>query len=67
MMNAAKMIAPPASSMPNMTRRLLPHHHGVCDVQHLPEVLLVTPAGATVPATAFRGEAMLLVFLRHLG
>ena len=43
------------------------HDRPVCDVQHLPEVPLVTPGGATVSTSTFRGEATVLVFLRHLG
>jgi peroxiredoxin len=33
----------------------------------LPDVALVTPAGAAVSSARFRGEATVLVFLRHLG
>ena len=36
-------------------------------MQHLPEVPLVTVDGARTTTAVFRGEATVLIFLRHLG
>jgi len=33
----------------------------------LPDLPLVTPSGETTSLHAFRGEAVVLIFLRHLG
>jgi peroxiredoxin len=33
----------------------------------LPDVTLLTPTGEETDLRAWRGEAMLLIFLRHLG